>query len=171
MDDVSIFNRALSAAEILNLYGPGPNGPAPGVVVNLPLGTATGLSGGIRNIQAVFGGGGNDILVGTGTNQLIGGPGRDLLIAGTTASLLIGSGDRDLLIGGTTTFDRNAAGLDAILSEWVSSGTTSRLTAASVFKNNGLNRLSGDADRDWFFAALASELVDFDASEDRWTVL
>ena len=171
MDDVSIFNRALSSAEILNLYGPGPNGPAPGVVVNLALGSATGLTGGIRNIQTVFGGGGNDILVGTGSNQLIGGLGMDLIIAGTTASLLIGSGDRDILIGGTTAFDRNAAILDSILSEWVNSGTTSRLTTANVVKNNSLNRLSGDAERDWFFAALANELVDFSANEDQWTVL
>src|SRR5262249_46167913 len=52
-----------------------------GVVVNLPLGTATGLAGGITNFRNVNGGRGNDILVGdAAVNTLRGGGGRDLLI-------------------------------------------------------------------------------------------
>ncbi len=79
MDDVAIFNRALSATEIMNLYGPG---PAPGIVVNLALGVATGVLSGVRNIQNVVGGGGNDILIGVGGNQLFGGGGIDLIVGG-----------------------------------------------------------------------------------------
>ncbi len=87
MDDVAIFNRALSATEIMNLYGPG---PAPGIVVNLALGVATGVLSGVRNIQNVVGGGGNDILIGVGGNQLFGGGGIDLIVGGATASVLNG---------------------------------------------------------------------------------
>ena len=75
--------------------------PTAGVRVNLPLGTATGLSGGIAKIQNVIGSDGNDILVGNGGNVLQGGKGNDLLIAGATASTLLGGDGNDLLIGGT----------------------------------------------------------------------
>ena len=52
------------------------------VVVDLPLGSATGFAGGISNIENVDGGIGNDILVGNGGNVLTGGTGYNLLIAG-----------------------------------------------------------------------------------------
>src|SRR5262249_1875986 len=65
-----------------------------GVVVNLPLQTATGLRGGIANIQNVTGSAGNDVLVGDAqANVLRGGPGRDLLIGGRGADLLDGGAD------------------------------------------------------------------------------
>ena len=79
-----------------------------GVYVNLVLGTATGLAGGIKRIANVTGSPFNDILVGNGGNVLNGGAGRDILIAGaaevtrllerTTASLCLDTGH--LFLGG-----------------------------------------------------------------------
>jgi Ca2+-binding RTX toxin-like protein len=89
------------------------------VVVNLPLGTATGLTGGIGNVRNVIGGAGDDTLVGDAAgNTLRGGPGRDLLIGGLGADLLDGGADDDILIGGTTAYDANPTALDAIMKEW-----------------------------------------------------
>jgi Ca2+-binding RTX toxin-like protein len=90
--------------------------------VNLPLGTATGVAGGIRNIQNVTGSIGNDLIVGDANpNILIGGTGRNLIIGGAGADTLsevaANTGD-NLLIGGTTDFDKNLAALNAVFAEW-----------------------------------------------------
>jgi hypothetical protein len=91
-----------------------------GTVVNLPLGTATGLTGGIANIRNVIGGAGNDVLVGdVAANSLWGGAGRDLLIGGLGADLLDGGADDDILIGGYTAYDSNPTALDAVMREWM----------------------------------------------------
>src|SRR5262249_25883514 len=51
------------------------------VTVNLRQGTATGILGGIRNIQNVIGGAGNDTLIGDeGANVLMSGEGHDILL-------------------------------------------------------------------------------------------
>jgi hypothetical protein len=89
-----------------------------GVAVNLPLGTASGLFGGIANIHDVIGGSGNDLLVGNGGNVLRGGAGRDFLIAGATPGVLYGGNDDDVLVGGTTAYDLDATTLDSIFAEW-----------------------------------------------------
>jgi hypothetical protein len=149
---------------------------ADGVVVNLPLHTATALAGGIANIQNVMGSAGNDILVGNGGNLLDGGLGRDLLIAGAFASILNGGEDEDLLIGGTTNYDADPAALSAILAEWTSaSGYATRvanlengrngapiLNADTVRSNGGGNTLSGSAGLDFFFANVDLDTLDRD---------
>src|SRR5262249_53701556 len=59
------------------------------VVVNLLLGKATSIAGGISNIQNVAGGLGNNTLVGdANANVLSGGKGRNLLIGGAGADQL-----------------------------------------------------------------------------------
>jgi Ca2+-binding RTX toxin-like protein len=91
------------------------------VLVDLPLGVATGLSGGIRHIENVTGSQGNDLLVGDANpNVLIGGTGRNVLIGGAGADTLNASRSRgdNLLIGGTTNWDMNLAALQAIMAEW-----------------------------------------------------
>lgn len=88
------------------------------VTVDLPLGSATNVAGGIRNIQNVVGSQGNDIVVGNGGNVLTGGTGRNLLIAGSTPSTLVGNSGEDILVGGTTNYDTNVQALDAIMTEW-----------------------------------------------------
>jgi hypothetical protein len=128
------------------------------VLVDLQTGSATGVSGGIVNIQNVTGGTGGgagvyNILIGNGGNVLTGGDGRrNLLIAGATASTLVGGNDDDILIGGTTAYDTEAglASLQAIMNYWSSttddyatrvgnllSGTGVLLLDATVVHNNG----------------------------------
>src|SRR5262249_34721499 len=106
LDEVAVYDRSLSAAEVLAI-ATAADDIAPSVgnggYVNLPLGQATGLRGGIVNIRNVVGSGGDDILVGTGGNVLDGRAGRDVLIAGSlAASTLLGGEGDDLLIGGAT---------------------------------------------------------------------
>src|SRR5262249_9738178 len=74
--------------------------------VNLALGTATGLAGGVSNVENVIGGPGNDIIVGNDqANVLQGGPGRDILIGRGGADTLIGGVGDDILIGDSTDYD------------------------------------------------------------------
>src|SRR5206468_7350086 len=93
------------------------------VLVNLQTGTATGVGGGVVNIQNVIGQNNGpadtyNILVGNGGNVLTGGTDRrNLLIAGGSASQLFGGNDEDILIGGTTAYATEAdmASLQAIM--------------------------------------------------------
>jgi hypothetical protein len=99
------------------------------VSVNLGAHTATGVGGGVFNIEGVIGGSGGNTLIssgpfgavlvgGTGGNVLIGGSGRDVLIAGPSSSFLQGGTGEAIMIGGTTVWDNNVVALDAILTEW-----------------------------------------------------
>jgi hypothetical protein len=91
------------------------------VTVDLPLGFATALAGGVRNIQNVTGSLGNDILVGdANVNALRGGTGRNLIVGGAGADQLFGGGGDNILIGGTTSYGQNLTGLQAIMAEWTS---------------------------------------------------
>ncbi len=111
-----------------------------GVTVNLATGEATGLTGGVFNIEDVTGGSGDDFLVGdsgvnvlqggagndilvggAGNDRLFGDIGRDLLIGGLGADLLDGGAGDDLLIDGTTQFTEpglNPTALLALMTEW-----------------------------------------------------
>jgi Ca2+-binding RTX toxin-like protein len=149
-----------------------------GVVVNLPLGTASGLTGGIAFIQNVIGSAGNDILVGNGDNVLNGGAGRDLLIAGALASTLNGGEDEDILIAGTTDYDSNNVALEAILAEWTRAGADYATRVANlengtngvpisekditVHSNGRGNQLTGNAGLDFFFTMDDLDALDRD---------
>jgi hypothetical protein len=145
------------------------------VLVNLQTSTATGIDGGIANIQNVIGGnsgpaGSYNILVGNGGNILTGGNGRrNLLIAGSSASQLIGGNDDDIVIGGTTAYDTeaNMASLQAIMAYWtgaddyltrVNNLTTGNgvplLDATTVKSNGGGNTLLGGDGLDLFFGSI-----------------
>jgi hypothetical protein len=89
-----------------------------GIYVNLHSGVATGTAG-VSKIQQVHGGNGNDILVGYGSGIVLqAGAGNDLIIGGSgRASLQSGSG-QDIVIAGSTSYDTNAAALNAIESYW-----------------------------------------------------
>jgi hypothetical protein len=191
IDEVSIFNRALSAAEVLARFNGQAGGtpPAgPGVYVNLQTQTASGLAGGVSNIDNVIGSAGDDILVGNGGNVLDGGAGRDLLIAGDIASLLLGGGGEDLLIAGTTAYDLDASALAAIHAEWrradidyetrVANLTTDNgapvpklIASDTVESNGGGNTLFGDDDTsddnafDLFFASFDLDFYDSQEGE------
>jgi parallel beta-helix repeat protein len=92
------------------------------IVVDLPLGLATGVAGGIGHIWNVTGSVGNDLIVGDANpNLLIGGTGRNVIIGGaggdTIKEVAANTGD-NLLIGGTTDYDLSLAALNAIFAEW-----------------------------------------------------
>jgi hypothetical protein len=188
IDDVTIYNRALSAAEVRARFNGDAGETLPegdGIYVNLQTHAATGLAGGIENIQNVVGSDGDDVLVGNGGNLLEGRSGRDLLIAGALASQLLGGDGEDLLVAGTTDEDLDSSALAAIHAEWtrtdidyqarVANLTTDNgapvpklIASDSVESNGGGNTLFGDDDisddgaLDLFFASL-----DFDSSDSQ----
>jgi Ca2+-binding RTX toxin-like protein len=135
------------------------------VSVDLALGTATNIGGGIAHIENVTGGkgndtlrgdagdnvllggpgndvlfggtGGNDVLVGgLGNDKLTAGPGRSLLLGGAGADTLTGGAGDDLLIAGTTNFDTNTQALLAVLREWKRTDA-SYATRISHLRNGG----------------------------------
>jgi hypothetical protein len=149
------------------------------VIVDLPLGQATGVSGGVSGIQSVIGASGGpagtyNILVGDGgSDHLTGGNGRrNLLIAGARASTLVGGDGEDILIAGTTDYDTNVTALQDIMSVWAGPGTylerrqrlvfdptyAFSLNAGTVHSNDGHNSLkgkpNGSSAHDLYFADL-----------------
>ena len=136
------------------------------VLVNLPLGTATGVAGGISNIQNVTGSIGNDILVGdANANVLVGGTGRNLIIGEGGPDQLFGGGD-NILIGGTTAYDQNLTALDAIMAEFTRTDQNFHqrvsaimigggfngafvLNTATLFDDGATNVLTGGGGLDW----------------------
>jgi hypothetical protein len=137
------------------------------IVVDLPLGSATGFSA-VAEIQNVVGSMGNDILVGDGnSNVLVGGAGRNLIIGGIGAQLLVGGGADNILITGQTIYDTNLTALEAIMQEW---GRTDlsydervaelsdpafeyALTTDTVFSDGGIATvLGGGGGEDWILS-------------------
>ncbi len=111
------------------------------VTVDLPLGIATDVAGGIRNIQDITGSQGNDLLVGNGGNVLTGGTGRNVLIAGAAPSTLVGNSGEDVLVGGTTAYDRNLSALDGLMAEWTRTDLSYGARVEDLLTGGGLNRL------------------------------
>jgi hypothetical protein len=156
-------------------------GYAANVLVNLPLGAATGFSG-ISNIQNVTGAsagapGSYNVLIGNGGNVLTGGNDRrNLLVAGASPSTLIGGNRDDILIAGTTDYDISdqwQAAFTALMNEWTqATDYASRadhvqnggglndpylLNATTVHSNGGGNTLNGHGggadERNLYFAS------------------
>ena len=110
------------------------------VSVNLTSGAASMISGGVKNVQNVRGGSGNDsltasnqggILIGNAGNDTIhGGAGRSVLIGGLGSDTLSGGSGDEILIGGSTTLDANSVALEAILAEWQSTDSYASRTSA-----------------------------------------
>jgi hypothetical protein len=140
------------------------------VTVNLRLKTATGIAGGISNIQNVNGSQGDDLIVGdAGPNALKGGTGRNILIGGAGADSVTGGGADNILIGGTTLWDANAVALQALMQEWMNPNVTfdQRVNAlkqgivvnnktyafnnATVFADASPDSLVGGGGRNWFW--------------------
>jgi Ca2+-binding RTX toxin-like protein len=112
-----------------------------GVRVNLALGTAMGASGGVKNIQNVSGGQGNDIIVGNNqSNFIFGNGGRDILIGEGGSDVLFGGAGDDILIGDSTVYDTNPAALESLMAEWARTDLTG--TAQDQY-NQRINHLLG----------------------------
>jgi hypothetical protein len=127
------------------------------VAVNLQKNTATGVGGGVTNVQNVRGGQGGNTLIGNslaniliggaGANTIVGGTGRSILIGDKGAATITGNSGSDILIAGYTNYDTsstaNDLALEAILTEWQSNDLYR--TRISKIKN-GLN---GGYKLDW----------------------
>lgn len=95
-----------------------------GVNVDLATGSAPGVTAGVSGIENVIGGSGGDqltaalgggILIGNdGEDHLTGGDGKDLLVGGAGADMVAGAGADDILIGSSTVYDADTAKLQAI---------------------------------------------------------
>lgn len=136
------------------------------VEVNLALGLATNVAGGVSGVENVMGGSGNDILVGdAGGNVLMGFFGRDLLIGGAGPDVLDGGDGDDILIGGTTVYDTDMASLADIRAVWLGAdpfadrvddlldpltGGWFADVAATLFDDEAPDMLTGGPDLDWF---------------------
>jgi Ca2+-binding RTX toxin-like protein len=110
------------------------------LVVDLPLGTATAVAGGIQNIGNVTGSIGNDLIVGdANANVLVGGTGRNVLIGGAGADQLFGGSGDNILLSGTTSYDSNLTALLAILSEWTRTDRSFHQRLNDLTTGGGLN--------------------------------
>jgi hypothetical protein len=157
-------------------------GYAGNVLVDLPLGTATGFSGisNITNVTGASGGGAGfyNVLIGNGGNVLTGGTGRrNLLVAGGSTSTLIGGNQDDLVIGGTTAYDTEAglASWQAIAAYWagaddyltrvanLTSGSgVPLLDAMTVFGNGGGNTMIGSGELALIYSDGLDTILGFD---------
>ncbi len=170
------------------------------ITVDLPLGVATDLTGGVSNIQIVYGSIGNDLLVGDAdTVALHGGSGRNILISGGGAASVFGGGGDNLLIAGTTDYDQNLVALDDFMIEWLRTDLTFRQRVedlmtggasvptsrpASVLKGTGFmlrkstvhasptpETLKGGGGLDWFFWDPAVDTLINKKKGDAYTVI
>jgi hypothetical protein len=140
------------------------------ITVDLPLGSATGFTDGISNIQNVTGSRGNDLIVGdANANVLVGGTGRNILMGGDGSDTITGGGGENILIGGRTVWDTNPTALAAIMQEWtdlsltfgqrvnalrkgiIVNGQTYALNRNTVMADSVPDTLNGGSGRNWFF--------------------
>jgi Ca2+-binding RTX toxin-like protein len=161
------------------------------VRVNLALGTATGVAGGVSNVENVIGGPGDDILIGNDqADVLTGGPGRDILIGRGGADVLNGGVGDDILIGCSTDYDFDSAALENIMAEWGRTdleGTPGNqyfgriqhllgklaggengstfLTLSHLSDDGAADTLNGGSDLDWFFKLGSDTLPDRSLNE------
>lgn len=84
------------------------------------LGIRADLFGGDGNDVLIGGGGPNVLVGGDGNDLLYGGAGRDILIGGRGSDVLAGGGGDDVLIAGRTLFDDDEVALGGLLDEWTS---------------------------------------------------
>ncbi|MEQ1903097.1 MAG: calcium-binding protein [Pirellulaceae bacterium] len=182
--DLLDFRSTTSLAILIDL-----SNAAPQVVnanLSLQLNSPTTIEkviGGSKN-DTIVGNSLNNVLLGGGGHDIVsGGAGRDILIGGGGGDSLNGGADDDLLIAGTTAYDANQTALNVLRGEWIStardyltrvanlrSGVGGyRLQAsgvgATVFNDTHADTLTGDADRDWFFAAALDSITDLAGDE------
>jgi hypothetical protein len=165
------------------------------VLVDLLIHSATGVDGGVSNVQNVTGSNGNSLLVGDANpNVLLGGTGRNVLIGDAGADSLTGGGQDNILIGDSTVWDANLTALRAIFAEWtrtdlsfeqrlahlISVGQNDgRLNGSYVLNNKtvisdgAVDTLTGGSPGalDWFFVTLMEDIYHPHNPRDHITVL
>ena len=147
---------------------------------------AAWLFGGDGDDRLKGGSGSNVLAGGIGDDLLIGGSGRDFLEGGWGADRLVGNGGEDILIGGYLAFAHYEAALGAIMAEWNSNRSYNERVAnlrgddsspsfdqrangevflsvsgssPTVRDDGDVDRVTGSAGRDWFFANLDEDLL------------
>ncbi len=142
------------------------------------------LDGGDGNDVLRAGSGRSVLLGGAGADALFGGLGRSLAVGGAGRDRLTAGAGASILVGGTTAFDAHTEALLAIAREWDSkrpvatriknlrggSGSANRANGvfflkasgsnATVFDDDAIDKLTGSAGRDWFFANLEGGVRD-----------
>jgi RTX calcium-binding nonapeptide repeat (4 copies) len=136
------------------------------------------VAGGATVVSEIYGGPGNDVLVGglglnildggDGNDQLFGGPGRDLLVGGFGFDTLIGGAGDDIEIGDafmptqSDLFRRVA--LNTALAHWNSTNSYSARVGATfsdlfvrVISDNSRDVLAGGLGQDWFLGRLSGQ--------------
>jgi hypothetical protein len=132
-----------------------------GVVVDLPLGSATaidaGANGGIAFIQNVTGSvAGGDILVGDRNfNILSTNAGHNIVIGGSGGGDKFNSKGADILIAGATSYDSNIADLQFILAEWQLSNSSNYATTVHNIETSTIHPLNSTTVQDAGTADLA----------------
>jgi hypothetical protein len=152
------------------------------------------LAGSISNDAWIYGGAGNDELMGgsgdnvlfgeDGDDTLIGSIGRNLIVGGAGSDRLQGRPGEDIVVGGTTVWDNNETALLAIMAEWSSAadyqtridhlrGTTAGglngsyvLDSTTVVDDGNVDRMFGSGGLDWFFTGIGDEIVDEGSGEE-----
>jgi hypothetical protein len=175
-DDLVTFADGKSVSGVID-GGGGRNtldfsGYTTAVNVNLQTGaTNAGGLGGVVHFQDVFGGAGDDVLVGSAAGGiLVGNAGDDTITAGSGRSVVIGGTGNDalaagaggaILIQGTTAYDASVPALQSVLAEWQSGNDYATRVAhlrtgtgladghaliwgATVLDDNGSNTLTGN---------------------------
>jgi Ca2+-binding RTX toxin-like protein len=125
---ISVLMNGTEAGQVL--IGSGSGSAVNALKGNGNAGSDSILVTNLAIAAALYGGDGNDILVGSnGNDTLQGDAGRDLMIGGKGKDTLRGNGQDDILIGGYTSYDANLLALDKIMSEWSRTDSTSTFTA------------------------------------------
>jgi Ca2+-binding RTX toxin-like protein len=106
IDEVSIYNRALSAEDIAAIFAAGSAGKCAALRCNGLVATIVGTDGhdvllGTEGDDVIAGLGGNDTIDGLeGDDVICGGPGHDVLLGGAAHDVLLGGPGNDTLSGG-----------------------------------------------------------------------
>ncbi|MGB7156510.1 MAG: PKD domain-containing protein, partial [Tepidisphaeraceae bacterium] len=119
------------------------------VIVNGGDGNDVIDASGLNVPVALFGGAGNDLLVGgdvsdilsggAGNDHLFGGRGNDLIVGGAGKDDLHSWRGNDVLVGGSLAVENDLASMHALLSEWTRTDRTLSQRIASLLNGGGKN--------------------------------
>jgi Ca2+-binding RTX toxin-like protein len=128
------------------------------------IGLLTYISGDKGNDRLNGGGGPNILLGGEGNDYINGGRTHDILVGGIGADRIVGNGGDDILIAGT--LGGGADPIDqldeflSVLSLWAVDRDPARTRQRlDVGGDNSIDKLTGSADKDWFFCDFDEDIV------------
>lgn len=143
------------------------------IVVHNSVNIAAWLFGGDGN-DTIVGGKKNTLIVGgDGDDTLLGGRGQDVLIGGMGADVTLGEQGEDVLIGGKIRHDDDRDALDEIFHHWTGPGSyedridslAHLLDSSSIEEDNAVDILLGGQGHDWFLVGIGDLLADIKQNE------